>query len=90
MSKSERKRVAAMERKQKEAQEDGSAPETPEVQPTVEQAAPRFVTLRAADKRMLELSIGELVFKGREIQVPAELEGEARRILEVGGFYLKD
>lgn len=98
LSKEEKKKLEAEKKAQAKKEKEEAAEKkrleeeaaASQVQPTVEKASPSFVTIRAADKRMLELSIGELVFKGHEIQVPAELEGEARRILEQGGFYLKD
>lgn len=50
---------------------------------------PQFVTIESADGRMLEASIGPVVWKGKTIQVPADQAGEVRRLLTDGGFYVR-
>jgi len=47
------------------------------------------VQIVSADNRVLEASIGERIWKGTTITVPAEQEEDVRRILEDGGFFIK-
>lgn len=64
------------------------APITP---PTVVEEKPEeMVTIRSADNRRLEVSVGDRFWNAPEIQVPVALAGEVRRILLEGGFFLKD
>ena len=66
-------------------------PVVPVVPPTVvEEKVEEMVTIRSADNRRLEVSVGNLAWNAPEIQVPKELVGEVRRILLDGGFFLKD
>lgn len=75
----------------KEANRAENNQPAPEPEPTVEAEKPKkFVTLISADKRVMEVSIGGENWKGVTITVPEELEGEIRRILEEGGFFLKN
>ena len=73
-----------------EIAEETPAPEAP-VQPEVA-VAPQddTVLLRSADNRTLEVSIGEAVWIGKEIRVPAHQAQSVRKLLEDGGFFLKD
>ncbi len=48
------------------------------------------VLLRSADGRALQASIGESVWQGVEIRVPAHQAADVRSLLEKGGFFLKD
>ena len=52
--------------------------------------AEAMVELRSADGRVLEASIGDSMWKGKVIQVPAHQAGDVRRLLEAGGYFLKD
>lgn len=86
-SKSQIKREAVQAKAKAKTEEteettEGEEAETP--------AAPATVTLISADKRVMEVSIGSNTWKGVEITVPQELESEIRRLLEDGGFYLKN
>ena len=59
--------------------------------PPVVEVKPKTVKLISAiPGKQIEVSIGRDHWKGVEIEVPAELEGEIRRILEAGGYYLKN
>lgn len=64
------------------------APVTPT--PVVEEKVEEMVTIKSADNRRLEVSVGDRSWNAPEIQVPKELVGEVRRILLDGGFFLKD
>lgn len=67
-------------------------PETPaEPTPAPEPAKEaEMVDLLSADNRDLEVSIGDKFWKGKVISVPKEQEGDIRRILSEGGFFLKN
>lgn len=58
--------------------------------PVVEEKPEEMVTIKSADNRRLEVSVGDKAWNAPEIQVPKELAGEVRRILLEGGFFLKD
>lgn len=76
-------KAAVQPKDEGEAEDAGAeAPQAP--------ATPETVTLISADKRVLEVSIGSQFWRGVTIDVPKELEGEVRRLLESGGFYLKN
>lgn len=53
------------------------------------QAPEGHVALVSADGRVLEASIGDQMWKGKEIYVPAELEGEVRRLLNDGHYIVR-
>ena len=61
-----------------------------EVQPTEEKEMDSLVTIKSADGRKLEVSVGERSWNSTEIQVPKDMVGEIRRILLDGGYFLKD
>ena len=66
-------------------------PVTPIVStPVVEEKVEEMVTIKSADNRRLEVSVGNLAWDASEIQVPKAMVGEVRRILLEGGFFLKD
>lgn len=105
MSKSEKKRLAEIKRaKEEEAKADAELDsEEPEEEVALESVSStvdaeqgetprsgRMVELISADGRQLEVSISNDVWKGLRILVPVELEGEIRRILEEGGYYVKN
>lgn len=117
LSKSEKKRLAEIERARKEEEEANAELDKEEVEqakepsdeakkgvstevekndnvPAEEGSAPQEeITMKkiiSADNRQLEVSIGNEVWKGFEIMVPSNLEGEIRRILHDGGFYVKN
>jgi hypothetical protein len=46
------------------------------------------VTIKSVDGRELEVSIGDLRWKGKVIEVPSENAEDVRRILKEGGFYI--
>ena len=48
------------------------------------------VILRSADGRELEASINNQFWRGKTIEVPVSAAGDVRRMLEVGGYYLKN
>ena len=58
--------------------------------PVVEEKVEEMVTIKSADNRRLEVSVGNLAWNASEIQVPKAMVGEVRRILLEGGFFLKD
>lgn len=87
-SKSEAKRKAVV--KEAKAKKDADAPASTDGEDAPATEAKQFVILRSADKRQLEASIGDQVWKGTEISVPVEQAGDVRRLLEDGGFFLKD
>ena len=63
----------------------------PATEPAVESPKdPNLVDIISADGRELEFSINNENWKGKVISVPKHLEGEARRILEEGGFFIKN
>src|SRR3990167_4611728 len=47
------------------------------------------VDIFSADGRTLECAINEMVWKGKRITIPAELEGEIRGLLERGGYLIR-
>ena len=49
-----------------------------------------YVEIRSADGRSLEVAINGVMYNDKTIRVPREQEGDIRRILNDGGFYLKD
>ena len=66
-------------------------PVTPVAPPTVVEEKPEeLITIKSADNRRLEVSVGNLAWNAPEIQVPKAMVGEVRRILLEGGFFLKD
>ena len=66
-------------------------PVTPVVStPVVEEKVEEMVTIKSADNRRLEVSVGDRFWNAPEIQVPKAMVGEVRRILLEGGFFLKD
>lgn len=58
--------------------------------PVVEEKVEKMVTIKSADNRRLEVSVGERFWNAPVIEVPEALAGEVRRILLDGGFFLKD
>jgi len=58
--------------------------------PAVEEKVEEMVTIKSADNRKLEVSVGDRFWNAPEIQVPKKMAGEVRRILLDGGFFLKD
>ena len=94
--------VATEEAKDQEVEAELAQPaetvsETPvsEVPAQEEAPAPEVVDdgsvlLRSADNRSLQASIGESVWEGKEIRVPAHQAKDVRNLLENGGFFLKD
>lgn len=87
-SKSAAKRKASQKASKKDAEATAS---TDGEETSVKEAKPEgFVTIRSADGRQLEASIGDKVWKGVEISVPEEQAGDVRMLLEQGGFFLKD
>jgi hypothetical protein len=58
--------------------------------PVVEEKVEEMVTIKSADNRRLEVSVGNSAWNAPEIQVPKAMAGEVRRILLEGGFFLKD
>ncbi len=67
-----------------EAKEEAGLPSEPG-----EETEP-MVTIKSADKRPLEASIGDVTWKGVEIHVPQSQAGDVRRMLEDAGYFLKD
>lgn len=96
-SKSQLKREAEMKKAEEaEPQELGEGEEvTPEETEVNEDPAQSLesepkVSLRSADGRKLEASIGDVRWEGKEIFVPQSQAGDVRRMLEGAGYYLKD
>lgn len=58
--------------------------------PVSAQPKEETVTITSADNRRLEASINGVFWNDRSIEVPKPQEGEVRRLLEVGGFYVKN
>ena len=49
-----------------------------------------MVDIISADGRKLDVAINSQHWEGKVISIPKELDGEIRRLLETGGFYLKN
>lgn len=84
--------AAEVKKKEEEAKkkESEDAEKAQTTQTPREEKAPQLVTLKSADGRSLEASIGDQVWKGTVIHVPEHQVDDVRRILEKGGYYLKD
>lgn len=69
-----------------------AATETPAEPPVVVEEAndPTKTPLISADGRVLEVSVNGVTWSGKTIYVPKEIEGEVRRLLEDGHFFLKN
>lgn len=61
-----------------------------ELRPSLENTPSGFTKIISADGRTLEASVGDQHWIGKELDVPNEQAGEVRRLLEEGGFYLKN
>lgn len=89
----EAKADGAVESTEDGNEEDLEEDETPVVKTTddvVVDPVKDSVTIRSADSRNLEVSVNGVAFNGKEIVVPKEQEGDIRKILADGGFFLKD
>lgn len=89
--------VATEEAKDQEVEAELAQPSAPEPEAPAQEEAPApevvddgSVLLRSADNRSLQASIGESVWEGKEIRVPAHQAKDVRNLLENGGFFLKD
>lgn len=57
---------------------------------TVPEVEPGMVEIISADGRVLEVSIGGDIWTGKTIFVPKDKAEDVRRILEAGGFFIKN
>lgn len=71
------------------AEEDQEAVEVETPVEVVPEEAPIMVEIVSVDGRNMEVSINSNYWSGKKILVPADQEGQVRKILTDGGYYIK-